>query len=335
MNYTDRERVKRLAGVFDGNYRISNLYSTYLERFPEFISADMVDALTEDGRISKKEGVCALLEVAFALNSEKDASDRSFVRKYITPSVRILDTKRYTENPYYKNIKIGNIKDGEWELKNEYYPPYLAFICDDMDINDDFSEIPPLGFFDTGFTFPAVLEGGNEWMTLTPVDLDTSADAITRARGKVVTFGLGLGYFAYMASEKEDVTCVTVVEKSPDVIRLFKKHILPQFNNSDKIKIVNADAFLYAENVMPGEGFDFAFVDTWRDASDGVPMYEKMKKLEAKSPECEFSYWIENFLKSRIRALRFESLYKKVISDAPDAPGSYDEFLSQLTDGVK
>ena len=149
-------------------------------------------------------------------------------------------------------------------------------------------------------------------MTLTPVDMDTCVAAIAKARGKVVTFGLGLGYFAYMASVKDTVESVTVVELSSDVIRLFKKHILPYFPHPEKIKIVNADAFEYAEKSMPSENFDFAFVDTWRDASDGAPMYVKMKKLEHLSPSTEFAYWIEGFLISRLRAEKYVQICEKL-----------------------
>jgi hypothetical protein len=157
-----------------------------------------------------------------------------------------------------------------------------------------------------------VLEDGNEWMTLTPVDLDTSDEAIEKAHGRVVTFGLGLGYYAYMVSCKDNVESITVVEKSEDVISLFKEYILPQFSHPEKVHIVNADAFEYAEFTMPKERFDVAFVDTWRDASDGAPMYEKMKALEHLSPYTEFLYWIENFLISRLRALRYAEILDKI-----------------------
>jgi hypothetical protein len=174
--------------------------------------------------------------------------------------------------------------------------------------DEDFREYPPLGFFTEEFHFPAVLEGGNEWMTLTPVDLDTCDEAIEAARGKVVTFGLGLGYYAFMVSEKAEVESITVIEKSPDVIRLFERYILPYFKHPKKVKIINADAFEYAEKIMPKEGFDLAFVDTWRDAGDGAPMYGRMKKLEHLSHNTKFMYWIEGFLKSRVRAERFEEI---------------------------
>lgn len=303
------------------------MYAWYLEVCPEVICKEMIDELTSDGTIDKKSAIVAILSEIFSLDMEKGVYDRRMIRDYITPSVRILDPKKYTENPYYKNIRIENVKDGSWEFKKERYPAYRGMIASDMIINDDFSEIPPLGFFEEDFCFPAVLEDGNEWMTLTPVDLDTSDYAIERAHGRVVTFGLGLGYYAYMVSEKPEVESITVVEKSEDVIRLFKKHILPQFPHRDKVRIVCDDAFEYAERTCPSEGYDVAFVDTWRDASDGAPMYKRMKKLESLSPNTEFIYWIENFLISRLRAEKFGELCELIDSDDERAPSSFEEFI--------
>ena len=327
MNDIEKIRLKRIQDCFERNFKVTNLYATYLERFPEIITAEMIDALTLDSDITKEEAIVALLSEIFALDFEK-SEDRTIIIDYLTPSVRILDGAKYENNPYYKNINLTNIKDGNWEIRWEEYKPYRGVICDDMIISDDFSEIPPLGFFTKSFSFPAILEGGNEWMTLTPVDLDTCEEAIKKARGKVVTFGLGLGYFAYMAAMKDEVESVTVVELSSDVIALFKKHILPKMECADKIKIVNSDAFVYAEKTMPSEMFDYAFVDTWRDASDGSPMYKKMKKLEHLSPNTEFDYWIENFLISRIRAEKYASLCQRIESGE-------DMTLTYFVDEVK
>ena len=89
-------------------------------------------------------------------------------------------------------------------------------------------------------------------------------------------------------------------------------------------------AFEYAEKEMPEEKYDYAFVDTWRDASDGLPMYEKMKKLEYLSENTEFSYWIESFILSRKRAQKYEFLKEKVDTGAHDAPKSYADFIEEL-----
>lgn len=332
MTEKDRSRIARLAARFEYNFKITRLYARYLELCPELINAEMMDALTEDGSLTREEAIVAILSEAFGLDMDRSAEDRVLIREYLTPSVRMLDPKRYTENPYYKNIRIENVTDGRWEYRLESYPAYRGVICHDMMLLDDFREVPPLGFFPERFDFPAVLEDGNEWMTLTPVDLDTSDEAINAAHGKVVTFGLGLGYYTYMCSEKPEVESITVIERSPDVIRLFKSYILPQFSHPEKVRIVEADAFEYAEHEMPTEEYDIAFVDTWRDASDGTPMYERMKQLEALSPRTKFLYWIENFLISRRRALLVSDMLGKIESDAPDAPESYAELECALFD---
>lgn len=330
MTEKDKLQLSRLTKRFEYNFKITRLYARYLELCPELISREMIDTLTEDGVLSREESIVAILSEAFGLDMESGQDDRILIRDYLTPSVRMLDAKRYTENPYYKNIKIENIKDGRWEYRLESYPAYRGVICHDMQLLEDFREVPPLGFFPEKFDFPAVLEDGNEWMTLTPVDLDTSDEAIEAAHGKVVTFGLGLGYYAYMCSEKPEVDSITVVERSPDVIRLFKTYILPQFAHADKVRIVEADAFEYAEHTMPSEGFDVAFVDTWRDASDGTPMYERMKPLEALSPKTRFLYWIENFLISRRRAIAISDMLDKIDNAAADAPETYADVLRRL-----
>jgi tRNA threonylcarbamoyl adenosine modification protein (Sua5/YciO/YrdC/YwlC family) len=322
----------KLALILDGGKCSGGIESTVLdvtERIPRILRAglitkEMIDILTEDGDITTEAAFVAILSEAFALRFD-DPEDRVLIRDYLTHSVRLLDPEKYENNPYYKNIKIEELKDGNWEFRWESYAPYRGVIAADMKIYDDFKEIPPLGFFDKEFRFPAVLEDGNEWMTLTPVDLDTCEEAIAKAHGNVVTFGLGLGYYAYMASEKPEVKSVTVVELSSGIIRLFEKHLLPQMKNGHKIQIVNADAFDYATLAMPSMDFDVAFVDTWRDASDGTSMYTRMKELECLSPKTEFMYWIENFLRSRLRAERFAELYAMYENKSKNLPEKYEE----------
>lgn len=324
FSYSEKLQFDRLCETFSLNFKVTQLYAAYLEHCPELITKEMIEALTEDGDITVKDAITALLGEIFGLDTEKSATHRLMMREYVMPSIRILDAKKYTENPYYKNVRLPDVKDGDWEFRNEKYKAYRAVICDDMIIKDDFTEIPPLGFFTEDFEFPAVLEGGNEWMTLTPVDLDTCEEAIARARGKVITFGLGLGYYAYMVSEKPDVESVTVIEKSPKVIELFEKYVFPHFTHPEKVRVINADAFEYAEQKMPTEAYTVAFVDTWRDASDGAPMWVRMKALEHLSPDTEFLYWIENFLISRRRAIKFGG-----IKDAYDA-GKLDTGYAQI-----
>ena len=185
------------------------------------------------------------------------------------------------------------------------YEPYELFVRDELLCLPDGREIPQLGYFAERFAYPAVLEGGREWMTVTPNEVATMAPALAQVRGRVAVMGLGLGYFAFMASESPDVRAVTVIERDADVIALFERHILPQLAHRDKLRLVRADAFEFAQAGL--HGFDCAFVDLWHDVSDGAPMYLRMKALEARSPGTRFFYWIETSIRCFLRALGKET----------------------------
>ncbi len=334
LSRKDYDKLLRLRAVFDRNYRWTHLLSDLLSYAPEIITKEMVDTLCEGTELDKKDAVCALLSEVLGLRPETSAEDRILQREYLFPSVSVFSPDRYKNNGYVQKIAGREIENGRWAYKMKQYPPYRAAVAGDVLTGEDFAERMPLCFFDGDFSFFAALEDNNEWMTLTPVDIDTCTEAIEKAHGRVVTFGLGLGYFAFMASEKPCVSSVTVVEKSAEVIEAFKTALLPHFPHPEKIKIVEADAFLYAERVMPDEGFDLAFVDTWRDAGDGLPMYLKMKPLEKLSPKTEFLYWIERFLLSRLRAAVFEEIFERESAVAHGQTGDtcFSEVLRALSD---
>jgi spermidine synthase len=130
-----------------------------------------------------------------------------------------------------------------------------------------------------------------------PNETNTTKPAINFSEGKVLTYGLGLGYFAYMSALKENVESVTVVERSRDVIDLFKKYILPQLPNPEKLEIVESDAFEFAEKRMQEGGYNTVFTDIWHDPSDGCDLYLRMKTYEKLLPDAKFVYWVEDTLK--------------------------------------
>lgn len=306
LNREEKEKFAVLEKTFDENYRATQLFSKYLNEEADFVTSEIMNDLMREVDVDEEFAFAMVLSSLFSLDTETSREDRRFEREMLVPAVKKLDPARYENDPYYKNIKMPNISESGWEYTTETYPPYRGFVCDDIIPDGNYREIPKIGFFPREFTFPVVLENGNEWMTLTPIDLDTCQNEIASAHGKCITFGLGLGYYTYMVSNKPEVSSITVIEKSADVIRLFEKYILPQYPNRDKIKIINADAFDYAEHEVPNESYDHAFVDIWRDVSDGFPMYMKLKRLEKLSPQTKFYYWIEGFMLSHLRALVFE-----------------------------
>lgn len=278
--------------IKDDNYKIFALLSNYLNNNSDFIKKEEMEEIVDCG-VTYEYAFGLILASAFGMDIVDHDEDKDLFKKYFQNMLHKLDANEYYNNPYYKNIKIPTIKMGNSELKYEQYKPFEGFVCNDIIRTEEGRQIPQIGFFDTEFMFPAVLENDRIWMTITPNEIETMKEPVEEAFGNVLTFGLGLGYYAYMVSEKENVESVTVVEMNDDVINLFKKHVLPQFKNAHKIKIIKADAFEYAKQHLSKVKYDFVFTDLWHDVSDGIDMYLKMKKFEKESPDTVFAYWIE------------------------------------------
>lgn len=275
------------------NRKLMDRLSLYLNLQPDFINENMIDELVSECHLDKKEAFSILLADICGLDTIDNMEDRQLYDNYFPYMIHNLDVKKYKNNPYYNNIKIPPVKIGKWELKEDKYKPYEGFVFNDLEEKEDGRLIPQIGFFDVEFHFPVVLENNREWMLITPNEIETMEKAVKKAKGEVLTYGLGLGYYAYMVSQKEDVTSLAIVEKDENVINLFVKYILPQFENKNKITIIKEDAFKYAKDQMHKAIYDFVFVDIWHDPSDGVDMYLKMKKYENKDSETKYMYWIE------------------------------------------
>lgn len=323
MTEADKSKIEELKQIRQRNNDFAWMLCDYLDQNPRLITKELM-AESNPTELLPDEAVYAALLAGFCgLDTENDA-DRAIVNDYFRRSVVKLDAQKYAEDLYYKNIRIPNVKFKNWELKYEQYSAFEAFVCDELILDSDFKEIQRIGFFSEDFSYPAVFENGHEWMAIKPNETATIRFAVEAAHGRVVTFGLGLGYYPYLVHLKSNVESITIVERSKDVIELFKTYILPQFAQPEKVRIVCSDAFEYAEKQMPYEKFDYAFVDTWRDVSDGLPMYLKMKKLEYLNPHTEFSYWVEESLLSGYRWQMFDAVV--------DNAKSYDEVCRCLSD---
>ena len=183
---------------------------------------------------------------------------------------------------------------GAFELGYASYRPYELFVADDLRAYPDGAVLPVLGYFTRPFAYPVLTENGREWMTATPNEINTIRPMAEAAHGHVLTLGLGLGYFAFHALLNPRVERVTAVERSADAIRLFRERILPAFPRPECLTILQADAFAAAPALYRSGQYDFVFADLWHDAADGLPMYERLKKMEVPGPE--YRYWIEKTL---------------------------------------
>lgn len=279
------------------NRAILERLSVYLNGHERAIDGESIRLLMQDCSLSPAEAFSFLLASLFGLETDGNPEHRLAFERYFPEMVRCLDPQVYREDPYYAAVRIPTVKTGRWELRTQSYLPGEGFVCGDLQKRPDGRLIAPIGFFMEEFPYPCVLEDGREWMLITPNEIETMRPAVEEASGNVLAYGLGLGYFAFMAARKQNVRSVTVVERDADVIRLFRESILPQFLCREKIRVIEADAFDYAQNHAPAERYDFIFTDLWHDAGDGLPLYRRMKELEPLSPHARHMYWIEPTLR--------------------------------------
>lgn len=236
---------RKLAEQREANNNAAWSMSEYINETPCAITEGLMKEADPEGELPEE-----LLYAAFMAGFCGIHEDDTTINGYFQEAVHLLETTKYIDNPYLKNIKFPDTATRHWKFTHYSYRPYEAFICNDIDIDRNLREVPQIGFFRERFAYPAVEQDGREWMAVKPSEIETMREPIEETTGRVVTFGLGLGYFAYMVSEKPDVTSLDIVERSEEAIALFERHILPQFPNKEKIRIIRSDAFGFLNENM-------------------------------------------------------------------------------------
>lgn len=257
--------------------------------------------------ISARSSIASLFSIRDRNMEEATAYNAILARKGLVhengplPAHR-LDPAPYLADPFYQTVKPERVSEGDWELFFSSYAPNEGFVYDELDISPkNFEEKTRFGYFASRFPFLTIIQHGQTWMSVTPHEINTMAQAVNDAHGNVVTFGLGMGYYAFMAAAKKNVSKVTVVEIDPVAIDIYHRFLERFFPNADKIQIWQGDGFSFPRKVMTKEHFDYAFVDMWHLPEDGLAMYLRMKTLEKYSPKTAWVYWVEPSLLSLLR----------------------------------
>ena len=267
----------------------------YLNGMPCAITPELMEEVAPQGGCERIYQ--ALLSGFLGLDPDRE-EDRLLEDTYLRPGVHELSANTFLNNDYYRLIQIPQTGKDAWHFGYESYQPYEAFVCDDLQVTPEGVEIPQIGYFTQPFRYPAVYENGREWMAIKPSEIRSMEEPVKAVSGRVVTFGLGLGYYTFMVSQKPSVESITVVERDPSIIDLFRTYLLPQFPHREKVQLVQADALEYLQHLPQ---YDYAFVDLWHDASDGLPLYLQVKAMAQRYPGTQFLYWVERTLQSAER----------------------------------
>lgn len=226
----------------------------------------------------------------------------------------LYDGEMVRQNPYYQAVHPHVSRSGALQLAMRDTLPYecIQSYHSQHDRQDPFF-MSDIGFFQEKVTFPALLEKKQVWMSIVMSEIESMQPDIESAHGNVITYGLGLGYYAFMVAQKPEVQKVTVVELSPDVIYLFKKNILPQFPYPEEIEIIQGDAYEFLKQQTDG-AYDFGYADFWAGILDGPELYLRFLPETRRFRQTKFGYWIEScFIDAYFRPAAMAVLMEKVL----------------------
>lgn len=131
--------------------------------------------------------------------------------------------------------------------------------------------------------------GWDTWMSLSVHEIESQELGCRYAKGSVVVMGLGMGWIALNAAMRPEVTRVTVIERDPAVIELFRKtcptDALPE-EVRRKLEIVEADALLW----KPREPVDFLYADIWLTLAEPQTL-EQTRLMQANIKARSVYFW--------------------------------------------
>lgn len=190
-------------------------------------------------------------------------------------------------NILFANLPVKDGNSGKWTLDSFMITPEKAQILKlRAEYTKEQDEYIPAGVYRRLSCNKEVV------MSNTPMEIRTCEAFIDRATGRVLINGLGLGMVLHAILQKSDVTHITVIEKSQDVINL----VAEAFLNDPRVEIIHADALEYCPPV--GVTYNACWHDIWPDFS--ISNLAEMETLE-----CKYSHicdWQDSWGKEQCEA---------------------------------
>jgi len=312
MNINKKTLTKYLDQLFEINAININVADMLVTAFNyvDIFDEDEIKQYVKEG-LSEKEAIIEQLYDFYRLDSNNEENNQ-IMGEYFLNNIKKLDEKDYLNNPYVLSIN-KEVKLGKYTLKHIKYEPYQLFAYDEIKVTDDFKEYSAIGYFDKPFSYLALTNGNNIWMSLNPNEIETMKPFIKKGKGCVLVLGLGMGYVPFMLSLKNEVESIVIIEKDEEIISLFNKHLKPYFKNEDKITIIRDDAIRYTSNKEQCQKYDYIFADLWHDPEDGLKPFVELKRNALKIGK-EIDCWLETSLIALLRRCMMTLLEETMIS---------------------
>ena len=202
MPQADTPRLKAMLDVAEENLRALEWFSGYLNLCPRFVRGEDVEMLVRECGVTGEEAVPAADGLCLRAGHRGRPVARRMAERYFRPGVRCLDAAACRADPYYASVRLPEVRQGDWTLGYKAIEAYEAFASGDLLLLPDGREVPQAGYF-LGIVLCA--RRHPKWPGMDDryaQRLSTMTADIRAVSGKVAVFGLGLGYYAFMAARK-------------------------------------------------------------------------------------------------------------------------------------
>jgi len=334
LNNFDARRVEQINVTMQTNGAVAEILDSFLQHSNRLVTADSIKELVDEYEMEPRLAYAMLIASACVLDIYHNQVHKELFNDYFAQAVREIEPGELSGNPFIRNTEIIGKTYGQYTLSIRKYAPYEAFIVSEAVTTSDFREIPQIGFFATEASFPAIYCNGSEVYSLSPLEISATESAIENAHGRVLCYGVGIGYFAYLASGKSRIENITIVENNSELVDFFTSAVISQFPNSSKVRIINAEPLSYAENDAKSQDFDYTFC-----RCQSLNEYIKMRRIV--DGECDF--YLENTYLNELRQTVFQQMYtimqksnESDIKDGEKVVRTYQEFVGMLSEkGLK
>jgi hypothetical protein len=198
--------------------------------------------------------------------------------------------------PWYEKYKVdvpeGNI--GEWRIE------HAVVTTEDENAGHMRSFNPSsMGRYVPAGTYTMLYNGGKLWMSDTPDEGRDHLEPIYEAKrrgGHVLINGLGIGMVANAVLSFENVTKVTIIEMSPEVIALVGPSLIKKYGS--RCEIIEANSYEY----KPPKGIRYSMVwhDIWLNlCTDNLKEMAKLHRKYGRRTDWQASWSKELLLRHR------------------------------------
>lgn len=248
-------------------------------------------------QMSEKEAVLELLAANLGFDFVEHPEHRALFHRVFGQNFELLDSSIINDDEYMKCIRKKKMKYGAFQMEWLEFKPYELMFIDDVQTEQDGVLRISVGCFRESVSYPMLFENGVEWMSVVPSEINTMRPCLEKMHGKILVLGLGMGYFVYHASQKQDVKNICAIEISKDLIEWFQSEVMNEFEQKEKIQLIHMDALQALETLDLNE-FDCVFADIWHNGLDGAKWVKQFEPVLKKYPHITWVNWLNSSIES-------------------------------------